>query len=138
MDICTDGHCLCGAVRFRFSGPVNWTGYCHCESCRRNCAAPVTAFFGVPDDSFEWTGEAPAEFSVSDHATRSFCAACGTPMAYASTRFPDETHFYAATLSDPAAFTPKQHFHHEEALPWIRIDDTLVRHAATALKDALK
>ena len=56
----TTGHCLCGAVAYEFDGPENWTGYCHCESCRRNCSAPVTAFFAIPDGSWRWTGAAPA------------------------------------------------------------------------------
>ena len=125
------GRCLCGAVRWRFEGPVNWAGYCHCDSCRRNCAAPVTAFMGVPHGAWSWTGDPAAEYASSDHAVRSFCATCGTPMAYASTRFPDEIHFYAASLDDPAAFHPTAHFHYGERLAWLHLTDDLPKHGVT-------
>ena len=125
------GHCLCGATGWTYEGPVNWAGFCHCESCRRNCGAPVTAFFGVPNAAFEWRGE-PATFQASDHATRYFCPKCGTPMAYASTRWPDEIHFYAAALENPQDFEPSAHFHHGERLSWLELDDGLLKHEGSA------
>jgi hypothetical protein len=125
----TKGHCLCGAVRWETGGSQKWAGCCHCESCRRNCAAPVTAFFGVADGRWKWTGDLPATYQASDHATRRFCARCGTPMGYRSTRFPDEVHFYAAGMDDPSQFRPTSHFHHDEALAWLHISDDLRRFA---------
>ena len=41
-----EGRCLCGAVRFTADGPPKWTGYCHCQSCRRHTGAPVSAYAG--------------------------------------------------------------------------------------------
>ena len=121
------GHCLCGAVRFRYDPDrVNWRGYCHCASCRRNCAAPVTAFFGVANGGWAWIGAEPGQYQSSDHAMRFFCKTCGTPMAYASTQYPDELHFYA-TLDDPNDFTPEQHFHWSERLSWLALSDELPR-----------
>ncbi|MBX2838910.1 MAG: GFA family protein, partial [Gammaproteobacteria bacterium] len=111
---------------------VNWSGYCHCDSCRRNCASPVTAFFGVPNGSWSWSGVTPGEYAHSGHATRYFCKTCGTPLAYASTRWPNEIHFYAASLVDPTSFTPKQHFHYGERLPWLRLEDDLPKHHSSA------
>ncbi len=128
----TTGRCLCGAVRFEFTGSPKWTGYCHCESCRRNCAAPVTAFFGVADENWRWTGETPGAYQVTDHATRYFCGTCGTPMAYRSTRFQGEIHFYAAGLDDPSGFTPKNDFHYGEHLDWLPLTDDLPKHHTTA------
>jgi hypothetical protein len=46
-------------------------------------------------------------------------------MAFAATRCPDETHFYAASLEDPADFVPDVHHHHDEKLPWIHLEDGL-------------
>lgn len=128
----TGGRCLCGATRFAYEEPVKWTGYCHCDSCRRTCAAPVTAFFSVADGQWRWAGAAPATYQSSDHATRYFCGTCGTPMAYTSRRYPAEIHFYAAGLDDPSAYRPGQHFHHGERLAWLALHDDLPKHSSTA------
>lgn len=131
-----EGRCLCGSVKWRYSGPVNWAGYCHCESCRRNCAAPVTAFFGVPNGAWSWTAELPNTYEHSEHATRYFCSTCGTPMAYVSKKWPNEIHFYAASLVDPDQFVPQEHFHHGETLSWLDIRDDLPKHAGSADSDS--
>ena len=122
------GHCLCGAVTWSAEGPVDWSAYCHCADCRRNCAAPVTAYFGVPRSGFRWTGTVPAVFASSPGVRRHFCATCGTPMAYDAEADRANIHLYAATLDDPRDFTPQFHVQTAEALPWFRIDDDLPRH----------
>lgn len=106
--------------------------HCHCESCRRQCSAPFTTFVGVKDGRWRWTGEEPAVFASSPGVRRSFCAACGTPMAYAADRWPGEIHFYAASLDDPNAVEPTAHVHATERLRWVRLDDGLPRHEGTA------
>jgi hypothetical protein len=115
----THGHCLCGAVRFGYDpAGLRWTGFCHCESCRRATAAPVTAILAVRDSAWRWMGEAPKLFRSSEGVRRYFCGTCGTPIAYASAHQPGETRFYAATLDDPADFLPETVLHGDEALPW--------------------
>lgn len=120
-----DGRCLCGAVRYAWSAAPLWAGHCHCESCRRNCSAPMTSFFGIANGAWQWTSDAPAIYESSSGNTRSFCNRCGTPMAYASQRFPDEIHFYAASMTDPEAYRPTVHFHADERLSWLHLADDL-------------
>ena len=67
------GRCLCGAVTYSFEGAPRWQAYCHCESCRRTCSAPVTAFFGVDRGAFRWTGAQPAVYASSPGVRRLFC-----------------------------------------------------------------
>ncbi|PRY26198.1 hypothetical protein CLV78_101293 [Aliiruegeria haliotis] len=122
------GHCLCGRVRWQTDGTQAWAGYCHCESCRRACAAPVTAYLGVPDGHWRWTGATPATFESTPGVRRHFCATCGTPMAYEAEAFPGEIHFHAAALDAPADFTPDFHVNHAEHLPWLTIADDLPRY----------
>ena len=129
------GHCLCGAVTFEIAGPETWACYCHCTDCRRQTASPVTAFLGVPQNRFEWTGARPKIYASSTGVTRSFCGTCGTPMAFQADRFPGEIHLYAATLASPEDFTPKFHVHHAERLAWLEIDDDLPRYSADVTQD---
>lgn len=38
------GSCFCGDVKFTVSGKPEAMAYCHCESCRKWSASPVSAF----------------------------------------------------------------------------------------------
>ncbi|SLN72880.1 Glutathione-dependent formaldehyde-activating enzyme [Roseovarius albus] len=127
----TKGRCLCGAVSFAFDGAPSWTCYCHCESCRRNCSAPVTAYLGVERTQFRWSSAPPTIYESSPGTRRLFCSTCGTPMAFEAERYPDEVHLYIASLEDPAAVHPTKHVHFEEHLPWMDIHDTLPRSAGS-------
>lgn len=122
----TSGRCLCGAVTYSYEGEPLWRVHCHCESCRRNCSAPFTTWFGVADGKWRWTGEAPKLFN-SKGGRRQFCGTCGTPMAYAADRFPGEIHFYAASLDDSSGFVPERHVFHGERVPWVELADHLPR-----------
>jgi len=48
-------------------------------------------------------------------------------MAYDADMYPDEIHFYAVSLENPADFIPQFHVHYAERLPWIDIKDDLPR-----------
>ena len=61
-----------------------------------------------------------------------FCRDCGSPIAFESDRWPDETHLYAASLEDPATFTPQFHVHVAEKLPWIKLADGLPQYERNA------
>ncbi len=124
----TRGRCLCGSVTYEYSGPENWRGHCHCESCRRNTSSPFTTFFGVPNEAYRFTGEKPSIYESSPGVRRLFCGKCGTPMAYDSDRFPDEIHFYAASLEDSSGFKPGFHVHCAEQVPWIELADDLPKY----------
>lgn len=129
------GHCLCGAVRFEYHGPEIWRGHCHCESCRRQAASPVTTFMGVADGRWRWTGIQPAVYRSSPGRERFFCPRCGAPAAFRDEGQPGEIHFYAALLEDADDFAAERHFHADEALPWLQIADGLPRHHGTAAPD---
>jgi len=126
------GHCLCGDVSYEYSGPENWRAHCHCESCRRQTASPFTTFFGVPRENVRYTGTAPAVYQSSPGVRRSFCARCGTPIAYETDSLPQEIHFYAAGLEHPKDFEPQFHVFYAEHMPWAETTDDLPRHPGTS------
>jgi len=125
------GRCLCGRVRYLVPKTPEWTALCHCESCRRASSAPVVAWMGYRAIDVRWSGER-SFFKSSDIATRGFCGHCGTPMSFESTRWPGETHLYAASLDDPNAYHPELHCHHAEHLSWLDVADDLPRYPASA------
>jgi len=130
----TCGRCLCGKTSWEFKGDISWSCYCHCDDCRRNCAAPVVAWLGVPETSFRWTGQLPNIFHSSKGVQRLFCAECGTPMAFVAEHYPGDMQLYAATLTNPEKFIPEFHVNIQSKLPWLALDDTLPKHEGTLLQ----
>ena len=117
------GRCLCATVRFRVTGAPLWTAFCHCESCRRATAAPVTAYAGFAEDNFAFTDGTPTEYVSSPGVLRRFCPRCGTPLTFQGERWPGEVHIFLATLEDPEAFPPEsQGSYVGERLSWMHVE----------------
>lgn len=119
------GHCLCGTIRYEVDPPALSCVTCHCDSCRRQCAAPMTTYFGVRDGQWRWIGDAPKTFNSSPGVERSFCPNCGTPISFRSESMSGVLHLYVATLEDPNQLEPTLHVAHEEKLRWLKLGDDL-------------
>ncbi len=126
------GHCHCGAVHWESRAEAAWSCYCHCADCRRNCAAPVTAFFGLPHEAVEWSGTDPKVYNSSEGVERLFCGACGTQMAYRTARDPVNIHLYTATLESPSQMPPRFHVFHSDHVSWLELKDSLPRYAKSS------
>lgn len=122
------GGCLCGAVRYRATGPVRQVNYCHCAMCRRHSGAPVAAFATFARASFVYTRGAPQAFRSSPAAERGFCAECGTPLTWESRDDRAWIDVGVGTLDDAQGLLPRDHLWTESAIPWFKIDDALPRH----------
>jgi hypothetical protein len=130
MKLPWSGGCACGAVRFTCtSAPVAMLN-CHCRDCQRSSGAPFASGVVVLSSDLSVTG-APSAHAVrassGKQTTRSFCAACGTPLftqgesnpAFTSIRFP--------ALDEPAAFRPMLDIWTSSATPWVCLDDAIPR-----------
>lgn len=120
------GHCLCGNVELEASGAANWVAYCHCASCRRHTGSPVTCFVNFSREAVRF-GREPSVFESSPGVRRSFCARCGTPIAYETDRRPNEIDIYLNVFDEPASFSPEVHAFYSERIPWFDTRDELPR-----------
>lgn len=120
-----EGGCLCGAVRFRASGPPLWVSHCHCDDCRRACGAAVATFVGVAVESYRILAVPPVEYRSSPGVTRSFCGTCGTPLTYVAKKYPGEVHIMVGAFDKPEAFKPGAHVFADYRLPWLHLEDGL-------------
>lgn len=132
----TRGHCLCGQTRWEFEGEITWSCYCHCDDCRRNCAAPVVAWLGVPLKNFNWLGPDPSTYATPDGVRRHFCGKCGSPIAFEADHYPGGMHLYAASLDNPEDFKPTFHVNYGSKLPWLEMQDDLTRYPGTLYESA--
>lgn len=113
------GGCHCGAVRYEAVGDPAYSALCHCSDCRKSAGAPMVGWALFPKDKVSVTGEV-ASYASSEHATRQFCARCGTGLFYLNEAiFPGQIDIQTATLDDQAAFPPAIHVQYAEAAPWM-------------------
>lgn len=74
------GHCLCGAVRFRTTGPLHDVVACHCSQCRRQ-TGHFYAATNVGNANLEIEGgDNVGWYRASDAAGRGFCRTCGSAL----------------------------------------------------------
>ncbi|MFC5547022.1 GFA family protein [Massilia aerilata] len=119
------GGCACGAVRYETAGEPFHRTLCHCVDCRRAAGAPAVAWFSVPAAALRFVKGTPATHRSSPTVERSFCGACGTPLAYRNDAYPEEVDVTTCSLDDPAAASPRDHTFASQRLPWMRVDDGL-------------
>jgi hypothetical protein len=104
------GHCLCGAISYRFDAEPEAVVLCHCRECQRHTGSAFSVNVLVPRSSLEIKG------TPSNHQTtgtengqlrdRLFCGDCGTPIFTIMHERPDVTIVKAGTLDDPSGLDP--------------------------------
>lgn len=119
-----DGGCMCGAVRYRLTGPFSYSAHCHCRSCQRATGAGIATFTGIPDNRFQITKGQLSIYASSPGVQRGFCNTCGTSLTYAGDDW-DDMAVYSATLDNPTAAKPTSNVYLVDRQPWIAIDETL-------------
>jgi hypothetical protein len=111
------GGCQCGAVRYAmYAAPK--AGICHCRMCQRAVGGPFFAWAMVGTADFAWTHGQPAWFRSSSIARRSFCAECGTPLAFQYDSKPDHIDLSIGSLDTPEAVRPAVSLGEESRLSW--------------------
>jgi hypothetical protein len=126
------GGCLCGAVAYRLLGPPRLVSHCHCSICRRASGAAFVTWVTLPAESFELQRGTLARYRSSDHGWRGFCAACGSPIASGSSRYPRYIEVTAGSLAEPGRVVPERHVFWPDHLGWLQAEDGLPRHVGDA------
>ena len=126
-----NGHCRCGAVRFRVTAAPVLTEFCHCESCRRSAGAPLMAWTGFPRNAFAITKGEPVCHESTPGVVRTFCGVCGTSLTLGAERFASEFYVATAAFDDPETtdpITPDVHIWRSGRLSWVETTDALPRY----------
>lgn len=119
------GGCFCGHVRYEAGGTPFHSTICHCAMCRRVAGAPMVAWFSVRRADYRLVAGTPTRFASSDHAERTFCPRCGTPLTFENRTLLHGLDVTTASLDDPAALPPADHSRTATRLPWVVLDDGL-------------
>jgi hypothetical protein len=115
------GACQCGAVQFQIQGDPKWIAHCHCADCRRATGAAVSTYVGVEWEQTEFPKGSPSTYCSSKGVKRTFCANCGSPIAYQGERWPSEIHFFVGLFERAEDLVPHEQVYEAERLPWLHI-----------------
>lgn len=126
MTVSHTGGCRCGAVRFEASVDPHHISYCHCTDCRRATGAPVSAFVGFAAEKVRFGVGEPRLFE-NGPASRSFCATCGSPLAYVDARLENQIWFMLGAMDRPEDYRPTLHAYVCEQLRHVHMPDDLPR-----------
>ena len=102
------GACLCGAVRYRVTGPLRAVVACHCTQCRRTTGHFMAATAARHRD-FELISGADLKWYVSSpEARRGFCGRCGSTLFWEGAGR-DYLSIAAGTLDGATGLTTVRH-----------------------------
>ena len=123
------GGCLCGAVRYQYSGPLERMGYCHCSDCRRTTGSAFNISVRVEKNGFRVVKGGTKGFTKTADSgielTRHFCADCGSPLFTSSPRHPEALYVKAGSVDDPCLVRPTHQSWMRSRVGWAAIDPTL-------------
>lgn len=122
------GSCLCGEVRFSYTGPSLWCAHCHCSMCQRAHGAPLVTWVGVPENALKMEGDDHLRwYESSRDAQRGFCTNCGSSLFFRSSRWPGEIHVVRPNIDGEIDREPSAHVFWESHAAWFGFEDNLVR-----------
>jgi hypothetical protein len=119
------GSCFCGAIAAEMHGEPFWICYDHDDDCRRAIGSPLNVWVGYRPSQFKLMRGEPKTFSKTKGVIRSFCANCGTSIAYRDSGIEDELYLTIGFFNHPERFQPEAHAYWKLKLPWVDFADNL-------------
>lgn len=123
------GGCACGALRYEIADEPMVMGDCQCRDCQRTSGTGHGSYLTFPNrKAVTLTGRATQWGLVSDSGnakTRGFCPTCGAPVYLTFAAAPDLFTVHAASLDDPARYSPQMVIYRIRAHGWDHIDEAL-------------
>lgn len=115
-----DGACMCGSIRFSFSGAPAFVADCACDSCRRAHGATAVCWVGVKENQFriDHGADLLRWYRSSAESERGFCSRCGTRILFRSSKWPGEVHMAVACMTSPHDLKSTGVAFREEFPPW--------------------
>jgi len=114
------GGCLCGAVRFEISAPLENAGYCHCTRCQRRTGTAASPQARVPPGALRvLSGEGSIGAYVPERGfAKHFCTACGSALWSRSQEDPDIVSVRLGAVDGDPGVRPSYHQFTAYAAPW--------------------
>ena len=121
------GSCLCGNVKYEYSGILGPATLCHCTQCRKSSGTAFASNSQVDKSYFKiLAGEnLIKEFESSFGKYRAFCQNCGSPIYSRRDSIPDKIRIRLGTLDTEIDEKPSFHIFVSSKAGWYSILDDL-------------
>lgn len=130
------GHCLCGAISYRFDAPAEAVVLCHCDDCQRHTGSAFSVNVLVPRDSVAVNGDVATYHTTGsengDLRDRQFCRECGTPIFTILHERPEILFVKAGTLDDRTGLNPSAEVWCRREQDWLEPNPARRRFAGDA------
>lgn len=123
MESMITGSCLCGLIRFEYSGEVGPSSYCHCADCRKvtGSAFLVSTRLDIKDFVLKSATKPPSYSKIADSGKkiiREFCQYCGSPLFTYSPDHPEFVWVKSGCIDDPSVVTPTHQSWTDSKVSW--------------------
>jgi hypothetical protein len=122
------GQCRCGDVRVEIDFPARWAWHDHSAASRHAHGAAYATYVGSWRSRFRITQGKPSVTQFEDAVagtTRSFCARCGTPVAYERSRSPHMVNVPRALFKARTGRQARYHIAIEQTPEWAYLGEPL-------------
>lgn len=130
------GHCLCGAITYRFDAEPTGVVLCHCDDCQRHTGSAFSQNVLVARDAVKIEGTPQVHHTTgtaNGHLRdRLFCGDCGTPIFTILHEHPETLIVKAGTLDDRTGLTPTADVWWRRAQDWLTPHPTRPRFTGDA------
>jgi hypothetical protein len=124
------GGCACGAIRYSIAGEPLFSNHCQCRDCQRESGTGHGSYATFARAGVTVTGDAQKWDMVGDSGnvkTRAFCPTCGLAVYMTFAAMPDIFTIRAASLDEPARYTPQVVTYAARAYDWDHLDSGLTK-----------
>ncbi len=127
------GGCLCGAIRYEVSAPIEKVVACHCTSCRRISGAGSSHNAIIPSAAVKFVSGTPKRYQDTSAASgnllfRHFCEKCGSSLYSQREKNPEMVVLKVGTLDDASGLKLAMNAWTDSALPWMHLDPAVERY----------
>lgn len=122
------GRCACGAVEVEIGVPARWAWHDHSAASRLAQGAAYATYVGSWRSRFRFTEGEEHVTRYEDEAAgtvRSFCARCGTPLAYERARSPQMVNVPRALFTTRTGREPRYHMNLDQQADWTYLGEPL-------------
>ena len=122
-----NGSCLCGNIKYQYSGDLGPVTMCHCSQCRKTSGTAFATNSPVDKEHFKILSgkEYLKEYESSPGKYRAFCSICGSPVYSRRQSLPDKLRIRLGSLDTEIDERPSFHIFVSSKADWDSITDDL-------------